>query len=166
MTVISGVQRGVGRTSLLAGAIWCFGLGAELPAHAQAPTPAPVPPSCGVNEAWLTAPSLPGEVSGGGMTNFSLHQFASQTFIDLVQPVSGQPARRTFETYMPDYGIFVAPGVPVTPWGQSPSAPCGTSAGQRSTKLFARPRGPKGAGFDPDSDHQAGILGGAPGSPL
>jgi hypothetical protein len=106
------------------------------------------------------------EVPGGSnANNCSFHQFAWQGFLDLVQPVSGQPGR-TFETFMPEYGIFVGPGVPVTPWGQSPVPPCGPADGPRSKRLFVRPRVPKGAGFDPDSEQQAGLPGGPPGSPL
>lgn len=73
---------------------------------------------------------------------------------------------RTFETYMPDYGIFVDGGTPVTPWGQQPSAPCVSTGGKRSKRLFVRPRVPKGDGFDPNEEDQAGLPGGKPGSPL
>ena len=34
----------------------------------------------------------------------------------------------SFETWMPEYGIFVPAGTPITPWGQQPSAPCSAKA--------------------------------------
>jgi hypothetical protein len=170
MTISIPIQRGTGRA--FTARVGCFGLlilGLAVsfgpPAQAQ-PVPPPVPSQCVADSNWFTSPSFPLEVPQGGTTNCGFHQFAWQGFIDLVQPVAGQPTTRTFETFMPDYGMFVKPNVPVTPWGQQPPAPCGPATGQHAKRLFVRPRVPKGAGFDPDSQQQAGLPGGPPGNVL
>lgn len=117
-------------------------------AYAQTP--------CNASASWFTSPSFPADVGGGGQTDCLFHQFAWQAFIDVVQPASG--GGREFEDWMPEYGIFVPAGTPVTPWGQQPNAPCSSSpkaAAADAKKLFLRPRVPKGAGVDAGSDDQA-----------
>jgi hypothetical protein len=145
---------GLGWSSVvgLVGLVLCNG------AAARAAPPAP----CLASSSWFSAPTMPTEIGGGAAaTNCDFQQFAWQAFIDLVQPASGAPGLRTFETFMPDYGIFVPPKTPVTPWGQQPPAPCGSaSTDAKLTKhLFLRPRVAKGAGFDPDSTTQASLPG-------
>jgi len=110
---------------------------------------------CPASASWFTNPSFPTEIPNvSNPSNCDFHQFAWQAFIDVIQPASGG---RTFETWMPDYGVFVPAGTPVTPWGQQPSAPCAAKAADAklAKRLFLRPRIPKGAGFDPDSNQQA-----------
>jgi hypothetical protein len=129
---------------------WLFGAALLLfggAAFAQTP--------CDASSSWFTNPSFPSDVAGGGNTDCQFHQFAWQAFVDLVQPADGG---REFETWMPEYGIFVPAGTPVTPWGQQPNAPCSSSpkaAAADAKKLFLRPRVPKGAGVDGGSDQQA-----------
>jgi hypothetical protein len=138
----------------------CAGAGTGLCAAGSADAGAPA--GCPASASWFSSPSMPTEIAGGtNANNCDFHQFAWQAFIDLVQPVSGSPGLRTFETYMPDYGIFVPANTPVTPWGQQPSAPCGgaTADAKLGKHLFLRPRVAKGAGFDPDSDKQATLPG-------
>lgn len=133
------------RTQWLSGAALLF-LGQA--AFAQTP--------CNASASWFTSPSFPTDVSGGGQTDCQFHQFAWQAFIDVVQPAAG--GGREFESWMPEYGIFVPAGTPVTPWGQQPSAPCSASPKAKAAdarKLFLRPRVPKGAGVDAGSDDQA-----------
>ncbi|UXI69978.1 hypothetical protein [Tahibacter amnicola] len=110
---------------------------------------------CPASASWFTDPSFPTEVpNGSNASNCNFHQFAWQGFIDLVQPAGN--GVRTFETWMPDYGVFVPAGTAVTPWGQQPAAPCTPAAGAKAPrKVFLRPRTPKGSGFDPNSDLQA-----------
>jgi hypothetical protein len=129
------------RQWLLGAALMLFGSAA----FAQTP--------CNASASWFTNPSFPSEVGGGGQNDCVFHQFAWQAFIDVVQPADGG---REFETWMPEYGIFVPAGTPVTPWGQQPSAPCSAKAADiDKKKLFLRPRVPKGAGVDGNSDDQA-----------
>lgn len=129
---------------------WLFGAALLLfggAAFAQTP--------CDASSSWFTNPSFPSDVAGGGTTDCQFHQFAWQAFVDLVQPADGG---REFETWMPEYGIFVPAGTSVTPWGQQPNAPCSSSpkaAAADAKKLFLRPRVPKGAGVDGSSDQQA-----------
>ena len=55
-----------------------------------------------------------------------------------------------------DDATDVQAGTPVTPWGEQPSAPCSAKAAAADAKkLFLRPRVPKGAGVDGNSDDQA-----------
>ena len=130
---------------LSAAALLCLG---QL-AHAQTP--------CNASASWFTSPSFPSEVAGGGNTDCVFHQFAWQAFIDVVQPAAG--GGRTFENWMPEYGVFVPSGTAITPWGQQPSAPCSSNAkalAVNAKKLFLRPRVPKGLGVvDGGSDDQA-----------
>ena len=116
-------------------------------------------PPCLASESWFTNPSFPTEIPNvANPNNCDFHQFAWQAFIDVVQPAAGNPSERTFETWMPDYGIFVPADTAVTPWGEQPSAPCLAAAADKSAsahRVFLRPRVPKGAGFDPDSHDQA-----------
>jgi hypothetical protein len=111
---------------------------------------------CNASASWFTSPSFPADVGGGGQTDCLFHQFAWQAFIDVVQPSSD--GGREFENWMPEYGIFVPSGTPVTPWGEQPSAPCSANPNAKAAdakKLFLRPRVPKGAGVDAGSDDQA-----------
>jgi hypothetical protein len=143
----SGVLRWSVR-SLVVLAGWLHG---SSPAAAQSA-------SCPASASWFSNPSFPAEVPGGAnASNCGFQQFAWQAFIDLVQPARNGGALRTFETYMPDYGVFVPDGTAVTPWGQQPDAPCkpGPAAAKLGKQLFLRPRVGKGAGFDPNSDQQA-----------
>lgn len=130
-------------------ALLCFGR----PAAAQATPP------CLASASWFSNPSFPTEVANGlNANNCDFHQFAWQAFIDVVQPANGNPGLRTFETWMPDYGVFVPAGTQVTPWGEQPAAPCVVPANadaKLAKRLFLRPRIPKGSGFDPDSHDQA-----------
>lgn len=110
---------------------------------------------CDASASWFTNPTFPADVAGGGNTDCQFHQFAWQAFVDIVQPADGG---REFETWMPEYGIFVPAGTPVTPWGEQPSAPCSASpkaAAADAKKLFLRARVPKGPGVDGGSDQQA-----------
>ncbi|HET9620769.1 MAG TPA: hypothetical protein VFP84_05365 [Kofleriaceae bacterium] len=136
-------------------------VGGAPPAAAE---PAPAAPAasvaCTASASWFTNPSFPGEVPGGTKASLcSFEQFAWQAFIDLVQPVGSQPGARTFETFMPDYGVFVPSNVKVTPWGEQPDVPCTLAAADAkdSKRIFLRPRVAKGPGpgFDPNSDLQA-----------
>ena len=135
---------------------WLFGTVLLLLGHsAFAQTP------CNASASWFTSPSFPTEVADNGQTDCVFHQFAWQAFIDVVQ--ARPSGLREFETWMPDYGIFVPAGTPVTPWGQQPNAPCSTNAladAKNAKKLFLRPRVPKGPGAP--SDDQA--TGGTPGA--
>lgn len=129
---------------LSAAALACFGQFA----YAQTP--------CNASAGWFTSPSFPTEVASGGTTDCVFHQFAWQAFLDVVQPASG--GGREFEDWMPEYGIFVPAGTPITPWGQQPSAPCSASPkanARDAKKLFLRPRIAKSTGVDAGSDLQA-----------
>ncbi|MBN8740477.1 MAG: hypothetical protein J0H86_13305 [Xanthomonadaceae bacterium] len=128
---------------------WLFGTVLLLLGHsAFAQTP------CNASASWFTNPSFPTEIADNGQTDCVFHQFAWQAFIDVVQ--ARPSGLREFESWMPDYGIFVPAGTPVTPWGQQPNAPCSTNAladAKNAKKLFLRPRVPKGPGAP--SDDQA-----------
>src|SRR5688572_3421065 len=79
---------------------------------------------CEFDASWLTSSSLPADVDGPDSCSF--HRFMWQSFAALVQPAGGALA---FETYMPNYGLFVAAASqPPTPWGQTPLTPCAQAA--------------------------------------
>lgn len=110
--------------------------------------------NCGVELSWFTNPSIPTEVANGlNADNCDFHQFAWQAFLALIQPAQGE---LTFETWMPDYGVFVTNGQQPTPWGQSPPTPC-TSDDPKANGRFFRPRGLKtdAGGVNPNSTQQA-----------
>jgi hypothetical protein len=89
------------------------------PADAGAPTSA-----CEFDASWLASSSLPADVVGADSCGF--HRFMWQSFAALVQPSGDALA---FETYMPNYGLFVAGAAqPPTPWGQAPLTPCAQAA--------------------------------------
>ena len=110
---------------------------------------------CPASASWFTDPSQPSEVANGlDANNCDFHQFAWQSFINSVQPAGN--GELIFESWMPDYGVFVPSGTSVTPWGQQPAAPCSGSTALAS-KQFVRPRTPKASGdaIDPNSSTQA-----------
>ncbi|HEY9422756.1 MAG TPA: hypothetical protein VIW92_15180 [Thermoanaerobaculia bacterium] len=110
--------------------------------------------NCGATVTWFTNPSIPTEVSGGlNADNCAFHQFAWQAFAALIQPSQGE---LVFETWMPDYGVFVANGQQPTPWGQSPPTPC-TSDDPKANGRFFRPRVVKtdAGAVNPNSTQQA-----------
>jgi hypothetical protein len=94
-------------------------LASATPADAGAPTSA-----CAFDASWLTSSTLPADVDDADSCSF--HRFMWQSFAALVQP-SGE--RLAFETYMPNYGLFVASATqPPTPWGKTPLSPCASAA--------------------------------------
>jgi hypothetical protein len=90
--------------------------------HDRAATSAAGASACPANVAWLTGSTLPTEVPGT-QTMCNFQRFMWQSMLALVQPASGAPSRLQFETWMPNYGIFIKDGTP-TPWGQEPLNPC------------------------------------------
>jgi hypothetical protein len=94
-------------------------LASAAPADSGAPTSA-----CAFDASWLTSSSLPADVDGADSCSF--HRFMWRSFAALVQPSGSSLA---FETYMPNYGLFVAAASqPPTPWGQTPLTPCASAA--------------------------------------
>lgn len=94
--------------------------------------------SCLADPAWLTGSTLPTEVPGeGSLCDFD--RFAWQSLLALVQPVEGSAALQ-FETWMPNYGIFVGNGQAPTAWGNQPPDPCSTQDGVASRKAATEPR--------------------------
>jgi hypothetical protein len=82
---------------------------------------------CAADPAWIRSPSLPAEVPGtGSICNFE--QFAWQSLLYLVQPTAADPEILQFESFMPNYGVFVAAGGQPTPYGQHPPDPCNDPA--------------------------------------
>lgn len=59
--------------------------------------------ACEASEGWITSPNPPTEIGGGvpvgDETNCQFHQFEWQWFLALVQPSTGAPGERVFETY-------------------------------------------------------------------
>lgn len=93
--------------------------------------------TCLANPAWLNSSTLPSEVpEGQTMCNFE--QFSWQTMLALVQPTGSDPNKLQFETWMPNYGIFIKDGTP-TPWGQEPPTSCTTNQ-KLSTTAGQTPR--------------------------
>lgn len=125
-----------------------------------APTPASAQ-NCGASVAWFSSPAFPTEVAGGlSADNCAFHQFAWQSFLAAIQPAAASPGELVFESWMPDYGVFVPAGTAVTPWGTQPPAPCsgGVGSGRALTNTqFLRARVAKSNldTFDPNSTLQA-----------
>ena len=82
--------------------------------------------SCVVDSEWISSPSLPGEVVKT-QTDCDFERFAWQSMLYLVQP-TGDSEILGFESWMPQYGIFVGAGDEPTPWGQHPPDQCNTLA--------------------------------------
>src|SRR5690606_10769363 len=61
--------------------------------------------SCPADPSWISSPSLPGDVPSP-VSNCGFQQFMWQSLLYLVQP-SSSPGELNFETWMPEYGIFV-----------------------------------------------------------
>ena len=61
--------------------------------------------NCAADPSWLTSPSFPAEVPGGGQSLCAFQQLAWQDFLALVQPVAGSPDL-VFETWMTKAGVF------------------------------------------------------------
>jgi hypothetical protein len=59
--------------------------------------------ACAASESWVTSPNPPTEIGGGvpvgDETNCQFQQFEWQWFLALVQPSTGDPEERVFETY-------------------------------------------------------------------
>ena len=60
---------------------------------------------CAAELSWVTNPSFPTEIPGGGQSLCSFQQFAWQDFLALVQPVAGT-SDLVFETWMTKEGVF------------------------------------------------------------
>jgi hypothetical protein len=113
--------------------------------------------NCGGSVSWFTNPSIPTEVSGGqNADNCAFHQLAWQAFAALIQPTSGASGPLVFETWMPDYGVFVTSGSP-TPWGQDPITPCSNDDPTARSRFVFQPRIAKtvDSALNPNSTTQA-----------
>ena len=112
--------------------------------------------NCAASTSWFSNPSIPTEVTGGtAANNCAFHQFAWQAFIAMVQPSTTSPGERVFETWMPDYGVFVTSGQPL-PWGKEPPTPCPNDAPTATDRFFV-PRVMKtdNAAINPNHTDQA-----------
>lgn len=90
--------------------------------------------TCAASSGWFTNPSFPAEIPGGAdANNCQFQQFAWQAFGAATQPEGGSSL--LYDTWMPDYGIFVTSGSPV-PWGQSPPTPCKNDAANATGRVF------------------------------
>ena len=79
-------------------------------------------PSCDAKSEWLHQTFLPPDVPADTICGFD--QYAWQAMLFLVQPSENAPSVLNFESYMPNYGLFVGPDEEPVPYGQHPPDPC------------------------------------------
>ena len=96
-------------------ALLVLGLSAGLSVHAGATgdtydDPAAKLPVCAADPTWITNPSLPTEIPGGGENFCQFYQFAWQTFLYLVSPSGNAGGDRNFEVQT-NYPTLRASGI-------------------------------------------------------
>ena len=72
---------------------------------------------CQASSSWISSPSLPADIPSP-QNNCSFQQYIWQTFLYLVQPSAESNSPLNFETWMPNYGIFVGKGEKPVAWGE------------------------------------------------
>lgn len=92
----SGAVCGVLAVALAAAVLW-------------APAAAGQTPACAADKSWVTNPSMPTEIPGGGTDFCQFYQFGWQAFLYLVSPSGDSEEDRNFEVWQ-DYPTLQATG--------------------------------------------------------